>query len=226
MRDERSKVDNMMVLAGVVLLGSIWGLLESTIGGLKWSVGGLYISMGAVMAGTFGLMFMIFAKRTFRFTGVVVLVALVAAVLRYFAPVGTVVICSAIAIAAEGLVFELLVSRKVFLGNLTGKKDYRILAFLGVISGFAVFTTGYITTQVLTPVFTGGTLVLMDVVRILPLIIGRSFYAALLGGISVPVIAYTDNLHLDISRYGKGIYFTATTTASLFCWVLVLFILF
>ena len=131
-------------------------------------------------------------------------------------------ICSAIAIAVEGLVFEMIVSRKVFMGNLWGKKDLRTLAFLGVISGFTIFTVGYITTQILTPVFTGGTLVIMDVVDILPLIMGRAFYAAILGGISVPVIALYDNLHLDVNKWNKGAYFAGSTAISMACWILVI----
>lgn len=223
---KRSAIDYGMITVGIILLGSVWGLLECTIGGLKWNVAGLYVSMGAVMAGLFGLSFMILAKRIFNFAGAALLVALVASVLRFIAPVGSCVICSAIAIGVEGMVFEMIVSRKVFMGNLWGKKDFRTLAFLGVISGFSVFTVGYFTTQLLTPVFTGGTLFIMDVVNILPLIFGRAFYAAVLGGISVPLIALYDNLHLDLNKWNKGAYFASTTAISAVCWVLVIFILF
>ena len=224
--NERKPVEYIMIVAGIMLLGSIWGLLECTIGGLKWEVSGLNISMGAVMAGTFGLAIMILARKMFNFTGAAFLVALVAGSLRFVAPVGSCVICSAIAIGAEGLVFEIILSRKAFRENLYGNKDFVTLAFLGVISGFTIFTVGYITTQILTPIFTGGTLVMMDVFRILPLIIGRSFYAALLGGISVPVIVLYDNLHLDVNKFNKGIYFTASSAFSILCWVMVLFVLF
>ncbi|MDG6224910.1 MAG: hypothetical protein QCI82_05285 [Candidatus Thermoplasmatota archaeon] len=226
MKVSRSAIDRAMVLAGIVLLGSIWGLLECTLGGLKWSVSGLYISMGAVMAGLFGLGFMILARRMFNFTGAVFLVALVASIMRYFAPIGSCVICSAIAIAVEGMVFEMIVGRKVFMDNLWGRKDVRALASLGVISGFTVFSIGYVTTQILTPVFTGATLVIMDVVNILPLIAGRAFYAALLGGISVPVFALYDNLHVEIQKIDRKVYFGTSTAVSAVCWILVLFILF
>lgn len=226
MKKNRSASERAMIFAGVILLGSIWGLLECTIGALKWEVAGVYVSMGAVMAGLFGLGIMILAKRIFNFTGAAFAVALVAGALRFIAPVGSCVICSAIAIGVEGLIFEMIVSRKMFMGNLWGKKDFRTLAFLGVISGFTVFTVGYITTQILTPVFTGGTLVIMDVVDILPLIIGRAFYAAILGGISVPVIALYDNLHLDVNKWNRGAYFAGSTAISMACWVLVIFVLF
>lgn len=226
MNERRSVQERAMIIAGVILLGSIWGLLECTIGGLKWNVAGLYVSMGAVMAGLFGLAIMILAKRIFNFTGAAFAVAIVASVLRYIAPVGSCVICSAIAIGVEGLIFEMIVSRKVFMGNLWGKKDFRTLAFLGIISGFTVFTAGYITTQILTPVFTGGTLVIMDVVDILPIIAGRAFYAALLGGISVPVIALYDDLHLDVNKWNKGAYYAGSSIITAVCWVLVIFVLF
>jgi hypothetical protein len=226
MTQKKSTTEMAMIVTGVILLGSIWGLLECTIGGMKWEVAGLYVSMGAVMAGLFGLGFMILAKRIFNFTGAALSVAIVAGILRYIAPVGSCVICSAIAIGVEGLVFEMIVSRRIFMGNLWGKKDMRTLASLGVISGFTVFTVGYITTQALTPLFTGGTLVIMDIVDILPLIIGRAFYAAILGGISVPVIALYDNLHLDVNKWNRGVYFTGSTLLSAACWILVIFILF
>ena len=223
---KRTNVEYLKIAAGIIMLGSIWGLLECTIGGISWSVSGLYISMGAVMAGVFGLGFMVLARRMFNFTGAVFLVALVASILRFIAPVGTCVLCSAIAIAVEGMVFEIIVGRKVFMTNLWGRKDFRTLASLGVISGFTVFTTGYITTQILTPIFTGTTLIIGDVVAILPLIMGRAFYAALLGGVFVPVFALYDNLHLDLNKVSNGAYLAGSSIVSAVCWILVIFVLF
>ena len=168
MVDEIRKSSILMTVVGVILIGSIWGLMECLLGGLKPEIAGLPISMGAVLAGFFGLGFMILARRMFRFTGVTLAVAVVAGILRLFAPVGTYVLCSALAIMAEGLVFEIIVNRKVFRDNLDGSKDIRALASLGIISAFVVFSTGYVTSQLLTPIVARDTGSMLDVVNILP----------------------------------------------------------
>jgi hypothetical protein len=210
-----------MTVIGVVLIGSVWGLMECILGGLKPEIAGLPISMGAVLAGLFGLGFMILARRMFRFTGASLSVAVVAGILRLFAPVGTYVLCSALAIMAEGLVFEIIVNRKVFRENMEGSKDIRALASLGIISAFIVFSTGYITSQLLTPIVARDTGHIMDVVNILPLIFGRGFFAAVLGGFSVPLAAMVSMPNLQETPVRKGVFYTSSVIVSVFCWSMI-----
>jgi hypothetical protein len=223
MNVRRSKKEWAMIFAGIFMLGSIWGLLECTLGSTKADLFGFPVSMGAVMAGLFGIGFMLFARKMFKFTGASLAVAFVAGILRLLAPVGTCIICAAIAIMVEGLIFEVIVNRRLILRNIEGaKKDYRTLVFAGIITGFAMFTTGYILTQVLTPLFTEGIWITAgDLWAIRNLIIGRGFYAALLGGISMPVVTLVDLVHLDVTKIRKGAYYTTSIAVSVLCWITV-----
>jgi len=49
--------DRLMMIAGILAIGSVWGLLECILGGVKFDIVGLPVSMGAVMAGLFGIGF-------------------------------------------------------------------------------------------------------------------------------------------------------------------------
>lgn len=224
MSEDIRKSNILMTVVGLILIGSVWGLLECILGGLKPEIAGLPISMGAVLAGLFGIVFMIFARRMFRFTGASLAVAVVAGILRLFAPVGTYVLCSALAIMAEGLVFEILVNRKVFRENLEGSRDIRALASLGIISAFVVFSTGYITSQLLTPIVARDTGNVIDVFNILPLIFGRGFFAAVLGGFSLPIAAMINTPSIDNTPVRRGIFFTSSAIVSVFCWSMIYFI--
>jgi hypothetical protein len=134
MKGERKAVNNLMMVFGIILIGSIWGLLECILGGIKPEIAGIPISMGAVMAGLFGIGFMVLAR-----------MALVAGVLRFLAPVGTCILCAAIAIMVEGLIFEVIINRKVIMENIRGTgREYRTLVFAGVVTGFTMFSIGYI----------------------------------------------------------------------------------
>jgi hypothetical protein len=223
MKAYKIKKDWFMIAAGIVMLGSVWGLLECTLGSMKTDIAGFPVSMGAVMAGLFGIGFMLLARKMFKVTGVSLGVAMVAGFLRLLAPVGTCIICAAIAIMVEGLIFEIIVNRKVILRNIDGaKRDYRTLVFAGVITGFVMFTTGYVLTQVLTPLFTEGILIsFSDLWSIKYLIIGRGFYAAILGGIAMPAATLLELVHLDITEIRKGAYYTASIAVSVLCWTAV-----
>ncbi len=228
MKRENKAVNMLMMAFGVIALGSVWGLLECILGGFKPEIAGIPISMGAVMAGLFGIGFMVLARKMFNTMGVSFAVALFAGILRFVAPVGTCVLCASIAIMAEGLIFELIVNRKVILGSINGtQRDFRTLAFAGIIGGFLIFSVGYIITQIMTPLVTEGSLIAFsDLVGILPLIAGRGFFAAALGGISMPAVMAVDLVHLDVNKFKKGAYYTASGIVSVACWVIVLLVFF
>ena len=228
MEKRRIAYNGFMMAAGILAIGSIWGLLECVLGGIKLDIAGLPVSMGAVMAGLFGIGFMVLARKLFDRMGVSLGVAIVAGVLRFFAPVGSCVLCAAIAMIVEGLIFEIIVNRKIVLQSIRGvERDLRTLVFTGIIAGFIMFSTGYMLTQVLTPLFTEGILIsLGDLWGILPLIFGRAFYAAFFGGMTLPATVLVDRLHLDMNRLGRGVYYATSVVISLFCWVMVLAVLF
>ena len=46
---------NLKLLAGIIVLGSIWGLLECALGGIKFTGALTHFPMGAVLGGGVGL---------------------------------------------------------------------------------------------------------------------------------------------------------------------------
>lgn len=221
MRFARVSIDRMMMFFGMIMLGSIWGLLECTVGSFKLEVLGLSIPSGAVMAGLFGIGFMVLARKMFNIMGISLGVAIFAGIMRIFAPVGSCQLCAAFAIMAEGLIFEFFINRKVILENLNGKgKDYRTLVYSGIIAGFTIYSSGYIITQFLTPlVVEGHILAFSEVWRILPLIFGRAFFATVLGGISMPAIASLDLERLKVTDIKKAPFYAVTAIVSAACWL-------
>jgi hypothetical protein len=218
------KMDRFRLLAGIVVLGSIWGIFECTLGGFNASIGGIDISMGAVLAGFFGLGFMVLAMRTFNLKGAALGIAIIAGIMRYFAPVGSFVLCSAIAIMAEGVVFEIIMNRPSFSLNASTMKDPRSLSYLGVIMAYIIFVTGYVVTQILTPILGSDSGSVLDVVGVLPIILGSGFFAALLGGVSLPLVTLAPQLEIDVAKVKKVIYYPISTGVSAFCWVMLVLI--
>ncbi|MEA3559788.1 MAG: hypothetical protein U9R75_11095 [Candidatus Thermoplasmatota archaeon] len=221
MRIAKISIDRMKMLFGMIMLGSIWGLLECTVGALEMNVFGLTISSGAVMAGLFGIGFMLLARKLFDRMGISLGVAIFAGIMRIFAPVGSCQLCAAFAIMAEGLIFEFFVNRKVVMRSLFGtERDVRTLVFTGMIAGFTIFSAGYIITQFLTPfVVEGEIIAVSEVTRILPLIFGKAFFATVLGGASLPAVAALDLAKFDISSMNKMPFYAVSGLVSAACWV-------
>jgi hypothetical protein len=211
-------------LAGIVLFGSIWGMLESVLGSTRIEGTFSFLPMGAILGGFFGLGIMAFSRRVYGIMWMQLAMAAVAGFIRFWAPVGTVVICSALAIVAEGLVFELIFNRPVF--NITRNSaspllDVPSLAMLGLVGGYIIYITGYMFTQFFTPVFAAPHAVsISNFVSVLPLILGRGFFAAVLGALSLPLAVAVPQLSFDISSVRKRLYYPLVACVSAFCWVL------
>jgi len=222
--DTKMEVDRLRIVIGIIVMGSMWGLLECTLGGIDASIVSVDVSSGAVLAGFFGLGFMALAWRIFSVRGAALGMAVVAGIMRYFAPVGSFVLCSAIAIVAEGAIFEMIMSRPSFnQGSLT-MKDPRGLSFLGIIVGYTIFVSGYIITQILTPVVGSDSGSVLDVVAALPIILGSGFFAALLGGLSLPLVILAPQLEIDVAKVKKEIFYTISSGVSAFCWIMLVLI--
>ena len=220
----KDKLDNYKILAGIIVFGSIWGLLECTLGGVKFGNALDNFPMGALLGGLVGLGLMAYTRRTYNILGMQLGMALVAGLLRYWAPIGSCVICSALAIAAEGIVFELIFNRPMFDIRLSGSKNMmeaKTLAFLGVIAGFTIYTTGYMFTQVFTPLITTGAFNFSNFGAVLPLILGRGFFAAALGGVALPVAVMVKQLNIDFAGIKKVHYYGIASSVTAFCWIAV-----
>jgi hypothetical protein len=213
-------MDKYKVLAGVILFGSLWGMLECILSEVSppWFPG------AAFLGGFVGLGLMMFTRRIYGAMWMQLGMAIVAGLVRFWSPViGTCVICSALAIIAEGLIFELIFNRPVF--NIHGSgpldlKKARTLASLGIISGFTIFTVGFIMTQIMTPIVTGGIFSPVNLISNMPTYVGTGFFAAVFGGVAVPVAVLTKRLHLDLERIRVARYYGAAAGISAFCWAL------
>ena len=215
------KIDKYKVLAGIIVFGSIWGLLECVLGGADLAG----FPIGAFLGAFIGLGLMAFTRRIYVIFWMQLGMALVAGLLRFWAPVGTCVICSALAIVAEGMVFELIFNRPVFDITRRGAelRNVKTLALLGIVTGFTIYVVGYMFTQVMTPVLTEEAgFVLSNFVGVMPIIIGSGFFAALFGAVALPVAVLAEQLHLDINSIKKEHYYGAVGGISVFCWLFVI----
>ena len=205
------------MLMGIVVFGTVWGLLECLIGGVpKWSGAMAHFPTGAFLAGFVGVGLMAGTRRIYGVPGMQLGMALVAGVLRFFAPIGTVVICSALAIVAEGIVFEIILLAPSL--NLAKLRRPVPLMSLGVIIGYSVYVTGYLFAQVTTPIASGQALVAADLMSVIPLGLGRGFFAAVAAGIAMPIAVLSRTLHLDVERVAREHYYPISTIVTAFCW--------
>jgi len=219
------KHDKMKILVGIILFGSVWGMLECILGSVRFTGIMAEFPMGALLGGLFGLGIMAFTRRLYGFLGMQLGIAIVAGLLRFWAPVGSCVICSALAIMAEGFIFELIFNRPVFDIARTGSaglRNFRSLAMLGVIAGFVIYVTGYMFTQIFTPLITTGIFNMSNFTAVLPLIIGRGFFAAVFGGIALPVAVLAPYININLETINVKRYYTGSLAVSALCWVLVL----
>jgi hypothetical protein len=215
---EQKTMNNYRVLAGILLFGSIWGMLECMLG----EVSPDWFPMGAFLGGFIGLGLMLLTRRLYGAMWMQLGMAIVAGALRFWAPVGTCVVCSALAIMMEGMVFELIFNRPVF--NVNGSpnmRDAKTLAFLGIISGFVIYTVGFMFTQVMTPVLTGAIFAPANFVNNLPNMVGSGFFAAAFGGTTLPLVVLAKRLYVNVAGVARGLYYATAAGVSVFCWALV-----
>ncbi len=212
------KMDKYRVLAGIVLFGSLWGMTECLLG--EFAPAGF--PAGAFLGGFIGLGLMLLTRRLYNVMWMQLGMAIVAGALRFWAPVGTCVICSALAIMAEGMVFELIFNRPVFdINRSSSMRSAKTLAMVGVIAGFTIYVVGYMFTQIFTPILTTGTFSTSNFISVLPIIIGSGFFAAVFGGITTPLAVLAKQLYVNVMSVRKEHYYAAAAGISTFCWALV-----
>jgi hypothetical protein len=217
------QVNRLKILAGIVLFGSVWGMTECILGSMELPGALGYLPMGAVLGGFFGLGIMAFSRRLYGIHWMQLGIAVVAGLLRFWAPVGTCVICSGLAIMCEGLVFEIIFNRpSLDFVRRPDIKNLRMLAFLGIVSGYIIYVVGYMFTQVATPIATTGTFHPSDFAANLPLMFGRGFFAAIFGAIALPAALLVESLDVNVATASKKLYYGTAAGMSVFCWVLVI----
>jgi hypothetical protein len=208
-------MNKLKIIAGIILFGSLWGFSECIIGSYFHEVG---LPAGAIMTGIFAVGFMLITRLFYRQKGMQLGMALVAGALRLFNPFGGCYICAAIAIMAEGALFELVWYKMTL--NLEELKKPIMSASMGIITTYIVFVGGYIITQILTPLFSSAGFYLENLINFLPQILSRGLLAAILGGITVPTAMLLKNI--DITRVRDKIYYPTAAAISALCWTAVI----
>jgi hypothetical protein len=207
-------MNNKKFIAGIILFGSLWGFAECIIGSLLRDAN---LPAGAIMSGVFAIGLMTLSRTIFRQPGMQTSIGLVAGALRFFNPFGGCFICSAIAIMAEGFLFDL-----IWTGfSLDQKKTYSLTIQVswGITSVYLVYVGGYIVTQILTPVFSSAGFYIENLIVFIPQILASGLLAALIGSVSVPAVFILQKLDVTIQ---DRLYYPVTVGVSALCWVIVI----
>ncbi len=207
-------MEKMKLFAGIIVFGSLWGFSECIIGS---SLREANLPAGAIMSGVFAIVFMTMSRMLFRQRGMQLGMGLVAGALRLLNPFGGCFICSAIAIMAEGLIFEIL-WYKISL-DLNELRLPKLSVSMGITSAYLIYVGGYIVTQILTPVFSSAGFYLENLLVFIPQILASGLLAAIIGGITVPAVLATKKLDIAIR---DRLYYPATIGISLVCWFVVI----
>lgn len=201
--------------AGMIVFGSLWGCSESIIGPILSEAG---LPDGMLMTGIFAMMFLVLSRMVYQQRGMQIGMGLIAGTLRMINPFGGCHLCSAIAIMAEGILFELIWNYTTSL-NLDNIQRLQSKVSIGIITSFVVFSGGYAITQVMTPLVSIGTVQLGNVLMFLPQILARALPVALLGGLIVPLTLESKRLHLELK---DNLYYPTTLGVSLLCWIIII----
>jgi len=206
--------DRMKLLAGVLVFGSMWGFSEVIIGSQMHDMG---LPSGAIMSGFFALTFLVVSRMTFKQPGMQLGMGLVAGGLRMFNPFMGCHLCSAIAIAAEAMIFE-ITWYKISSDTDYFKKPY-MQASLGVVTAYVIFIGGYVITQILTPIAAGANFYAQNLIVFMPKILASGLLPAIAGGIVLPILVLSKKMDLTLK---DRLYYPVTLGISATCWLLVL----
>ncbi|MCK4332243.1 MAG: hypothetical protein KAV40_01545 [Thermoplasmatales archaeon] len=208
-------MEKMKLFAGILVFGSLWGFAECIIGPIVDDAG---LPSGILMTSIFAVGLMMMSRMLYRQRGMQLGMGLVAGALRLFNPFGGCVICSGIAIMAEGILFELIWYGMSL--DLKELKTHTMKISMGIISAYCCYVGGYIITQVLTPLLSSAGFHLSNLIAFMPQILSSGLLAALIGGITVPLILVLKNI--DINRIKDRVYYPTTAAVSILCWSIVI----
>ncbi len=205
---------HMRTIAGIIALGSLWGFAECIIG--SW-LRDANLPAGSIMTAVFGIGLMVFSKTLFPQRGVQLGMGLVAGTLRLLNPFGGCFICSAIAIMAEGALFEVFwmwVS-----SDLREVRPVAMQSCLGIISGYILYVGGYTITQILTPLFSSAGFDASNLIAFIPQIFASGLLPAIIGAFTVPVVIASRRVSVSIK---DSLYYPVTATIAVASWCLVI----
>jgi hypothetical protein len=204
-------MDKMRLFAGILLFGSLWGFSECIIGSTLNEAG---LPAGAIMTGIFAVTLLVTSRLLYRKPGMQLGMGLVAGTLRIFNPFVGCHLCSALAIMAEGAIFE-LIWYKIDLDNL---KTLTLQSSMGILTAYLVYTGGYILTQILTPVISGPGFYIENLIVLMPNILADGLLPALIGGAVLPATLLVKKIDISIK---DRFYYPTAIGLSAFCWLFI-----
>jgi hypothetical protein len=205
--------EKMKYLAGILVFGSLWGFSECFIGSSLSEAG---FSSGAIMTGVFAIFFLVSSRMLYKKPGMQLGIGLVAGGLRFFNPFVGCQLCSALAIMAEGAIFEMIWYKISF--DFEGMRNNLTKVSMGIFSAYTLYVSGTIITQILTPIVSGDPFFVENLLVFMPAILSRGLLAALLGGAVLPIAILVKKADLTIK---DRLYYPATIGISLVCWSIV-----
>lgn len=210
-------MEKMKLFAGILVFGSLWGFSECIIGSTLHNA---QLPAGAIMTGLFAVVLMVMSRMLYKQRGMQFGMGIVAGILRFFSPLGSNLgffICSAIAIMAEGIIFELIWYKMSL--DLKELKPLRISSSMGIITAYCCYVGGYIVTQILTPIAAGASFYIENLIVFLPRILSSGLIAAVIGGAVLPATLLAKKIDVTIK---DRLYYPTTIGVSAFCWFLVI----
>jgi hypothetical protein len=204
----------MKLFAGILVFGSLWGFSECIIGSVLKDAG---LPYGSIMTGVFVLIYLVISRMAYRQPGIQFGMGVVAGTLRIFNPFGGCHLCSALAIMAEGAIFEIIWYSFSF--DFDNMKNIANQVSMGVITAYIVYVGGYIVTQILTPIVSGVGFYVENLIVFLPRILASGLLPALIGAFVLPCVLQLNKLDLKIK---DALYYPTTFGISAFCWIVVL----
>ncbi|MCK4901951.1 MAG: hypothetical protein KAS76_01230 [Thermoplasmatales archaeon] len=206
-------MEKMKLFAGIIVFGSLWGFSEVIFGSTLHNT---QLPAGAIMTGLFAVGLMVMSRMLYKQRGMQFGMGIVAGALRFFSPFNSNLgffICSAIAIMAEGLIFELIWYRTSL--DFKELKPLRISSSMGVITAYCCYVGGYIVTQILTPVLSSAGFYIENLIVFIPQMLATGLLAALIGGVIVPATLQLKKLDLKIK---DRLYYPTALGVSALCW--------
>jgi hypothetical protein len=208
-------MDKMKLIAGIIVFGSIWGFAECIIGPRLSDAG---LPSGALMTSIFAIGLMVISRMFYKQRGMQLGMGMVAGALRLFNPFGGCVICSGIAIAAEGLLFELIWYKMSL--DLKDIQTNTMKVSMGIITSYVCYVGGYLTTQILTPLISTSGFYLENLLGFVPQILSRGLLAGIIGAVTVPSALLLKKVNISIVK--DKLYYPTVAAISMFCWVFVI----
>ena len=207
-------MNNLKFFAGMLVFGSIWGFSECIIGPMFSDVG---LPSGMIMTGFFALTFMVLSRRLYPQYGMQAGMGFIAGSLRMFNPFGGCHLCSALAIMAEGMIFEIIFysATRFDFKNL---ETWTNKIGMGIFSAYVIYVGGYIVTQILTPL-SYGQFYIQNLISMMPQYLARGLPVAFIGAITVTIALSVKNVKLTIK---DAWYYPTAFGVSAFCWIFVI----